>query len=120
VNTCPVCGGEIDGDRVIVSLDTNTLTFRGRTVHIPQLKAEIMIVIAAARPHAISSSEIIRRVWGASGGDENLLATHMWRLRQMLPPGLAIATIEPPRGGRPGRSPVSYALITTNKPQLRG
>ena len=93
---CPCCRREIEqSNEVIVSLDTNTVTYRGNILHLMPRQAEILHVLRSAMPGACDREEIIRRVWSVSDIDDadNQLSVQVCKLRKLLLPlGLKILT----------------------------
>lgn len=95
---CPCCGHAVDGERVLVSLDRNTLSFRDHVVRLQPVQAEIMHEIVQAAPGTISTDRLTARVWGGLPPESgSTLAVHLSNLRKRLPPELAIIHV-PGRG----------------------
>lgn len=62
--TCPCCGADVDPERVLVDLDSNVLTYNGKSIDLTPKAAEIAYVLAKEFPKAISRDLLIRKVYG--------------------------------------------------------
>lgn len=94
---CPACHRELDpAGGIVVSLDTNTVAFRGSVVRLAPRQAEVLFVIWQAMPSAARKEAIIAKVWSIDepeGDTENNLHVHISKLRRrILPIGLKILT----------------------------
>ena len=112
---CPCCGQPIPvSDDVIVSLNTNSITVRGVSLHLQPREAEIMHVLAGRMPASVRRDVITARVWCL--GERELTAknldVHICKLRRKLEPlGLAIRTY----AHGVGRETGGFALVDTRR-----
>jgi DNA-binding response OmpR family regulator len=87
---CPCCGQVIpdDGNRASVSLETNTVTFRGLATRLEPLQAEILSVIAEQAPRYITVDALMRRVFGILEQDGSIKGLHVAvsRMRKKIEP----------------------------------
>lgn len=96
MTACPCCGAEVRADKPIVDLNTNTVTFNGRSAKLQPQEAEILSVIAARHPATVSRDYLIRRIWGALEPDNarNNISVRVTFMRKKLAPlGLGIKTV---------------------------
>lgn len=93
---CPCCHQEVATQRdVLVSLDDNTLTFRGTIVRLTGRLADVAYALAERMPMAVSRDMLIQRAWGSEASeavDINLSVT-VSQLRRRLPDGLTISCV---------------------------
>lgn len=61
---CPCCGRPVRGGRILVNLDTNTVTHGRRRVTLPPAEAEMLSVIADAYPGTVPLARIRTALWG--------------------------------------------------------
>jgi DNA-binding response OmpR family regulator len=92
---CPCCGGDIYGDRLLVSLDWNVLIFREHVVCVPGKLAEIAHILAADMPGAVNVDRIMAMLYARNPprSDVRALHNHIRRLRNVLPEGLELVTV---------------------------
>jgi DNA-binding response OmpR family regulator len=93
---CPACGQEMHGaDEIVVSLDDDTIMFRGTTVRVPGRKAEILSALVDAMPRTATRDYLVQRVWGITEQEatEKNLDVHICKIRRSLPAGLRIKTV---------------------------
>lgn len=96
-NKCPCCGQAVKSAGIIVSLDSNSLSFNGEVVLLSPALAEIAFVLAARAPLPVWRSYIVERVWGAAEKEPTAknLDVHICKLRQRIAVvGLRIVTVE--------------------------
>lgn len=85
---CPCCGSTVEGRQVTVDLSENVLRFEGKSVLLPNRRAEIAHVLARRMPETVAVDAIISQVWGINEGtsaDSNLKSM-VWFLRRDLKP----------------------------------
>lgn len=93
---CPCCGQNAAVKRPLVSLDDNTIAWRGR-LSVTGQRAEILSILAGHFGNAVSHDTIISKLHGA--GDEpmdalNGVCVQVSYLRKVLPRiGLTIKTV---------------------------
>jgi DNA-binding response OmpR family regulator len=94
---CHACGQEVRraADGLVVSLDDDTITFRGTTVRVPGRRAELLSAMVEMMPRTAMRGYLVERVWGVMEQDATAknLDTHIWAIRRSLPPGLRIKTV---------------------------
>lgn len=107
-NICPTCGQVVTSRHpVLVSLETNTLAYRGRAVRMSPTMAEIAWVLAQRMPNPVARTHIIERVWGLGEPADalNNVYQHVYDLRRRITPlGLGIKSV---------RS-IGYRMIESN------
>jgi len=95
---CPCCDRPLDpqGD-LVVSLETNTVTFRGIAKRLQPRRIEVLKVLADSMPRAVTAEALISKVFGLDEPDNarNAIAVHISLLRKdLLPLGLTILTYQ--------------------------
>ena len=100
---CPCCGHRVASDRILVDLNTNTVTARRRRATLRPSEAEMLSVIAAGHPGTAPIHRIRTALWG--GYDQpayadRIIHIHATRIRSALKQmGLTLESI-PGRGYR--------------------
>jgi len=62
---CPCCGQAVDGERLLVDLNTNLAGYRGREVEIrPPQVAVLVFALAQAWPRTVSFVDLAYAIWG--------------------------------------------------------
>lgn len=64
IHVCPTCGQDVPGERVLVTLDSNTITYKDKSVRVSSKPADVASVLAAAMPRAVGYEHIIKGVYG--------------------------------------------------------
>ena len=91
---CPCCGQPAQFPRVTVSLDFNSLSFRGQVVFLPRQMTEIASVLAGRMPGICTREALIARAWGVRFVDDCAVRVGVSRLRRLIKRiGLAIESI---------------------------
>ncbi len=94
---CPCCGHRVAPDRILVNLDTNTITFGRRRAALRPAEAEMLSVIVGGYPGTVPLAHIYTALWG--GYDQPLYAekavhVHVTRIRHALKTvGLALHNV---------------------------
>lgn len=86
-NICPCCHQTVETKReVFVCLDTNTLSFRGRTIKLTAKSAELAFILAERAPMLSTYEHIRSRLWpiNADTADSNVMFVHICHLRTRL------------------------------------
>ncbi len=86
---CPACGQPVNGDELIVSLDTNSISRWGQVIKLPPQATEIMHAIKMDHPNACRPTTIQRRIYG--GGEwpedaDNVLNVYVSKIRRLIAP----------------------------------
>jgi len=93
---CPTCGSEIERELPLVCLESNTISYRNRTIRVNATEAELAYVIVENWPRTVRHSELAMRIYGIGGPErvaENI-RTQLCRLRQKIKRiGLGIASV---------------------------
>lgn len=86
VSHCPCCGHEIDANRLLVDLHTNTATRNGITVHLSPRLSEILVILHSAWPGTVEHGTLLNRLYGADGGPEETatIKVHISQLRKAV------------------------------------
>lgn len=94
MKVCPTCGNPVFPSYLNVDLDINVVTYRGQSVKLGLVEAEILFVLAKQPGIPTSRESLVRQVYGAKADvRSNLhnLNQHVRSLRKHLEPlGLAI------------------------------
>lgn len=92
--TCPCCGRAFDFEKVAVCLDTNSVSFRDKTIFLSPRLAEMMAVFVESAP-TVRRTYLFSRVWGdLSEVNDDIVDVLIFKLRRSLAPlGLSIETI---------------------------
>lgn len=61
---CPCCGGEVDTDLPIVSLDTNTVAYRGQWIRSQPRIIELLHILRESYPRPVHRDAIRTGLWG--------------------------------------------------------
>jgi DNA-binding winged helix-turn-helix (wHTH) protein len=81
-------------DKIVVSLQENTISHRGRSVRLTPTLAELAYVLARSAPKPVSQARICIGLWSAQDGPANetaIVSYHICRLRKKIHTlGLAI------------------------------
>lgn len=85
-NVCPCCGQGVAAAGVLVSLERNSLSYRGQTIHMPPNEAEIAFILAERAPLPVSRAIIVERVWGMAEREPTAknIDVHIHHLRDRL------------------------------------
>jgi DNA-binding winged helix-turn-helix (wHTH) protein len=84
---CPCCNQRIRNPApILLSLTTNQVSVRGRTVTLSPTEADVLSVLLDAMPLPVSRERIIVRVWGATSSEhvEINVRVHICKLRRAL------------------------------------
>lgn len=84
---CPLCGGPVEAERLLVDLSTNQIFVGGEWIKVQPKQAEILTVLAAAAGTMVRYTDLVRKVWGAQfdiNDPAKSLSVHVHRLRQVL------------------------------------
>lgn len=97
---CPCCGQPVvDGDDLLVSLDTNSASRWGEIIRAQPQAIEILYSLQKAFPSAVDEARFISALWGITDGPDqpsNLVKSRISTLRTMLAPlGVAIVNVPP-------------------------
>lgn len=96
-HVCPTCGQDVAGDKVLVTLDSNTLTYKGHSVKLTRGEADAALVLARAMPRPVGYDSMITQIYGANDTPNTVqkcLQVWVCHLRKKLEPlGLAIETV---------------------------
>ena len=63
---CPCCGQPVDTDDLLVSLDANTASRNGQTVHLTPQLAVLAYVLNKARPGMVEHDSLVDAIYGRS------------------------------------------------------
>lgn len=93
---CPCCGRQYDFNKVTVSLDFNSISYRRRNIPLPPILCEVAYVLAGQMPNVARRDFVIEKVWGGqSEADRQTIDVHISRLRRLITPlGISIETIK--------------------------
>jgi DNA-binding winged helix-turn-helix (wHTH) protein len=94
--TCPCCGTSIDAKIPIVDLDTNTISWRGKSVKVSAQKAELMYGLVRAYPGVLRRDAAIIALWGGCEKSDPMshLSVLTCHLRKALEPiGLSVSAV---------------------------
>lgn len=96
-NKCPCCGQSVEFGGILLSLDTNSISYKGKTVRLHATEAEIACVLVERAPIVARREFIVTRVWGVNEREttarKNLDVQIMNLRRKVAPIGLNIKTI---------------------------
>ncbi len=93
---CPCCGQNFYFDKPTVSLELNSVSFRGRTIYLTRTLTEMAFAFAEAMPRTLTRDALFDRVWGCTDTDytSKTIDVCLMRLREHLSGlGLSIETI---------------------------
>lgn len=95
VGQCVCCGQPVFFEAVVVSLDFNSVSFRGRTISLTRTLTEMAFILAEKMPNAVRREYMFERLWGHLGNqDSKSMDVLMGQLRsRFFTLGLTIETI---------------------------
>jgi DNA-binding response OmpR family regulator len=95
VGDCPCCGQRYSFEKIVVSLDFNSVSFRGQTIFLPCTMTEITFVFAENMPRVVRREYLAERIWGGlSDVDRHCIDVTLVRLRRQLASlGLVLETV---------------------------
>ena len=68
--TCRCCGQQIpDGGTVLVSLESNALTYKGQQVRLTTRLADLASILAEHMPNFVANERVIQRMWGQQASE---------------------------------------------------
>jgi DNA-binding response OmpR family regulator len=85
---CPTCGGTLRADRLVVDLDSNTVSYDGRRWRVTPKLVEFLFVLNRDWPRMVKDFHLRQSLWGNEAEDrcKTNLAIYACRSRQMLAP----------------------------------
>lgn len=68
---CPCCGQLVSFETVAVSLDLNSVSFRGRTIFLTPTLTEMAFILAKKMPRPVRREYMFERLWGHLGNQDS-------------------------------------------------
>lgn len=93
---CPCCKSAISVKIPIVDLNTNTVSWQGKSTKLRPCGAELLSLLARRSPGMVSHEQIIIHLWGDDEGEDAMatVKVHMCHLRKSVAPmGIGITSI---------------------------
>lgn len=88
--TCPCCGNAVQVDKPLVSLDTNTISWKGQTRAVTAgAQTTIVDRLVTRTPGAVSFDALVEAIWGFNDPPETankVIAVQVCKLRKTLAP----------------------------------
>lgn len=88
-NFCPTCGNPILPIEFKVCLDSNHVISRGEAIKLTAQQAELLYLLAEARPKVVPHAKLIAALYGgASGpdGERSVVACQISKMRRVIEP----------------------------------
>lgn len=97
LTTCACCGSQVNAQKPLVDLNTNTIAWGGNHTHLEPKRAELMATLVGAYPNVVLSARLLFALWGNTedgDGSDDTLKVHITRTRQQIAPlGLRIVNV---------------------------
>ena len=85
VHVCPTCNQKVSADRMLIDLQSNTVSFAGVARRLTPTEAEILDVLWATYPQVVRTDAILSRIDGITGETTyKSFRQHMCHLRKKL------------------------------------
>ncbi len=62
----------------------NEISLHGKTIRLTPLEGKLVNLLATNADNVCTTDQIVAHVWGFSGGDNSLIKTHIYHLRQKI------------------------------------
>lgn len=94
--TCPCCGSIMETKVPVVDLNTNTVSWRGKTTKLRARETEFLSILVARYPGLVTFNNFVDSVWGVNatdGVDACVTVTACNTRNKLLSSGIAVTSV---------------------------
>lgn len=87
MKNCPLCGSKIDDGSFQVDLSGNYISYHGERRKAQPAIAEVLYMLAKAKPHVIRHQDLIAGLWGSRDGPAHpseTIKVHISNARKLM------------------------------------